>query len=129
MQGIFHIGYSVHRNGERVAAVIVARFGVENIHIIHGQVFNPLMYDYLHMSIKSVRLDEEVYERIAAHKRDDETFSEAIDRLTSDYSFLAFAGGASAEEADRHRELLAEADATAREDRRERLQRLGVDTE
>ena len=52
-----------------------------------------------------------------------------IDRLTSDYSLLAFEGGASAETADRHRELLAEADATAREDRRERLQRLGVDTE
>jgi hypothetical protein len=38
-----------------------------------------------------------------------------------------FAGDASAE-ADRHRDLLAEADATAREDRRERLQRL-ADTE
>ncbi|MFQ3475543.1 hypothetical protein HKK80_04680 [Halonotius sp. F2-221B] len=81
------------------------------------------------MGTKSVRLDEEVYERIAAHKRDDETFSEAIDRLTSDYSLLAFAGDASAAEADQHRDLLAEANATAREDRRERLQRLGVDTE
>ena len=70
------------------------------------------------MGTKSVRLDEEVYERIAAHKRDDETFSEVIDRLTSDYSLLAFSGGDSAAEADRHRELLAEADATAREDRR-----------
>ena len=81
------------------------------------------------MGTKSVRLDEEVYERIAAHKRDDETFSEVIDRLTNDYSLLAFAGGDSAEAADRHRELLAEADANAREDRRERLQRLNVDTE
>ncbi|MFC7043264.1 antitoxin VapB family protein [Halonotius sp. GCM10025705] len=81
------------------------------------------------MGTKSVRLDEEVYERIAAHKRDDETFSEAIDRLTSDYSLLAFAGGSSAEAADRHRELLAEADAKVSEDRRERLQQLGVDTE
>ena len=80
------------------------------------------------MGQKSVRLDEKVYKRIAAHKRDDETFSEAIGRLTSDYSLLAFAGGSSAEAADRHRELLAEADATASEDRRERLQRL-VDTE
>ena len=81
------------------------------------------------MGTKSVRLDEEVYERIAAHKRDDETFSEAIGRLTSDYSLLAFAGGSSGEEADQHRELLAEADETARENRRERLQRLGVDSE
>lgn len=81
------------------------------------------------MGTKSVRLDEEVYERIAAHKREDETFSEAIGRLTSDYSLLEFAGGYSAEEAERHRELLAEAEAAANEDRRERLQRLGIDTE
>ena len=81
------------------------------------------------MGTKSVRLDEEVYERIAAHKRDDETFSEVIGRLTSDYSLLEFAGGYAAEEADRHRKLLAKADANASEDRRERLQRLGVDTE
>ncbi|RJX51482.1 DUF7557 family protein [Halonotius pteroides] len=71
------------------------------------------------MGTKSVRLDEEVYKRIAAHKRDDETFSEAIDRLTSDYSLLAFTGGGSASEADRHRDLLAEADAKASENRRE----------
>jgi len=80
------------------------------------------------MGTKSVRLDEEVYERIAAHKRDDETFSETIGRLNSDYSLLAFAGGASADEVDRHRDLLAEADAKASDDRRERLQRL-ADTE
>jgi predicted CopG family antitoxin len=80
------------------------------------------------MGTKSVRLDEDIYERIAAHKRDDETFSEAIDRLTSDYSLLAFADGSSATKADRHRDLLAEADETAREDRHERLQRI-ADTE
>ena len=80
------------------------------------------------MGTKSVRLNEEVYERIVAHKRDDETFLEAIGRLTSDYSLLAFAGGSAADEADRHRELLADAEATARKNRRERLQRL-ADTE
>ena len=81
------------------------------------------------MGTKSVRLNGDFYDRIAAHKRDDEPFSEAIGRLTSDYSLLAFAGDSSAAEADRHCELLAEADATAREDRRERLHRPGVDTE
>ena len=80
------------------------------------------------MGTKSVRLDEKVYERIAAHKRDDETLSEAIGRLTSDYSLLAFAGDSSADETDRHRELLAEGEATAHKNRRERLQRL-ADTE
>lgn len=83
----------------------------------------------IHMATKSVRIDEDLYRRIEAHKRDDETFSEGISRLTSDHSLLAFAGGGSAEAADRHRDLLAEADATAREDRRERLHRPGVDTE
>ncbi|UIO99580.1 antitoxin VapB family protein [Halobaculum sp. CBA1158] len=33
------------------------------------------------MSTKPVRLEEDVYNRIEAHKRDDETFSEAIERL------------------------------------------------
>lgn len=74
------------------------------------------------MGTKSVRLDQVAYEQIVAHKRDDDTFSEAISRLTSDYSLLAFADGASAEAADRHRELLAEANATVDEIRRERLQ-------
>ena len=81
------------------------------------------------MGTKSVRLDEEVYERIAAHKRDDETFSEAIGRLTSEYSLLEFAGGYSAAAADRHRELLEEAAVAADDDRREWLRRLGVETE
>jgi hypothetical protein len=49
--------------------------------------------------------------------------------LTSDYSLLAFADGYSAAEADHHRELLAASDANASEERRERLQRFGVDTE
>ncbi|WP_315910561.1 antitoxin VapB family protein [Halapricum hydrolyticum] len=33
------------------------------------------------METRSVRLDEDVYETIKARKRDDETFSEAIERL------------------------------------------------
>jgi predicted CopG family antitoxin len=43
------------------------------------------------MGRKSVRLDEDVYERIESQKRDDETFSDAIDRLTDDYTLLDFA--------------------------------------
>lgn len=34
------------------------------------------------MGTRTVRLDEDVYERIRRLKDDDETFSEAIDRLT-----------------------------------------------
>lgn len=43
------------------------------------------------MGRKSVRLDEDVYEHIESQKRDDETFSDAIDRLTDDYTLLDFA--------------------------------------
>ena len=43
------------------------------------------------MSTKTVRLRKNVYERIKSKKRDDETFSEAIDRLTQDVSLLDLA--------------------------------------
>jgi predicted CopG family antitoxin len=43
------------------------------------------------MGTKQVRLDEAVYERIKRQKFDDETFSEAIDRLTNEYTLLDFA--------------------------------------
>lgn len=81
------------------------------------------------MGTKSIRLDEDVYERIKAHKRKDETFSEAIDRLTSDYSLLDFAGGYSDEEAERHRELVERSEKKATEDRDEMLQRMNMSSE
>ncbi|WP_276258056.1 antitoxin VapB family protein [Haloglomus litoreum] len=43
------------------------------------------------MGTKTVRLEEDVYERIKSRKREDETFSEAVDRLTNDYTLLDFA--------------------------------------
>lgn len=58
------------------------------------------------MPTKTVRLEKDVYERIKSQKRQDETFSAAIDRLTADYSLLEFAGGYTDEEATAHRELL-----------------------
>lgn len=39
-----------------------------------------------------VRIDEDLYGRIEAHKRDDETFSEAIERLLASPSLLSIAG-------------------------------------
>ena len=38
-----------------------------------------------------VRLDDDVYEHIKSQKRDDETFSEAIERLTGAWTLLGFA--------------------------------------
>jgi predicted CopG family antitoxin len=43
------------------------------------------------MGTKSVRLSEQVYQRIGAHQRAEETFSEAIDRLIDDWSLLELA--------------------------------------
>ena len=111
-----------------VTAALITRTDCESARIAHDQKLKPLVCGCIHTGTNSVRLDEDVYERIAAHKRDDETFSAAISRLTSDYSLLAAVDGSSDAKADRHCDLLAEADATTREDRREQLQR-PADTE
>jgi predicted CopG family antitoxin len=71
----------------------------------------------MHMS-KSIRLSEEAYERLAAHKREDETFSEVVLRLAGERSLLELAGILSDEEADALREAVAE----RRDRRREALE-------
>lgn len=81
------------------------------------------------MATKSVRIDEALYERIEAHKRDDETFSEAIERLIDGYSLLDFAGGYSEEDAARHRELLERSERAGVEERNELLERVETDPE
>jgi predicted CopG family antitoxin len=43
------------------------------------------------MGTKTVRLEDDVYERVKQRKREDETFSEAIDRILSDYTLVDFA--------------------------------------
>jgi len=65
----------------------------------------------MHMS-KSIRLSEEAYDRLAAHKREDETFSDVVMRLAGERSLLELAGLLSDEEADELR--------SAVEERRER---------
>jgi len=61
----------------------------------------------MHMS-KSVRLSEEAYDRLAAHKRDDETFSDVVLRLAGERSLLDLAGILNDEEADALREAVQE---------------------
>ena len=61
----------------------------------------------MHMS-KSIRLSENAYERLAAHKREDETFSDVVLRLAGERSLLELAGILSDEEADELREAVAE---------------------
>jgi predicted CopG family antitoxin len=52
----------------------------------------------MHMS-KSIRLSEDAYERLAAHKDEDETFSEVVLRLAGERSLLELAGILSDDEA------------------------------
>jgi predicted CopG family antitoxin len=61
----------------------------------------------MHMS-KSIRLSEEAYERLAAHKREDETFSDVVLRLAGERSLLEIAGILSDEEADELRDAVEE---------------------
>lgn len=60
------------------------------------------------MGTKTVRLEEDVYERVRSQKRDDETFSEAIDRLTGGASLLDLEGTLDDEEAEGVREAIEE---------------------
>ena len=68
----------------------------------------------MHMS-KSIRLSDEAYERLAARKEDDETFSDVVLRLAGERSLLDIAGILDDEEADALRDAV--------EERRERRER------
>ena len=61
----------------------------------------------MHVS-KSIRLSEEAYERLAAHKRDDETFSDVVLRLAGERSLLDIAGILDDDEADALRDAVEE---------------------
>ena len=78
---------------------------------------------------KTVRLDEDVYERIKAHKRDDETFSETIDRLVNDWTLLDYDTGRSEAAIQQHRAAIEASEQAGREDTEELLERMGADTD
>ena len=61
----------------------------------------------MHMS-KSIRLSEEAYERLDAHKGDDETFSDVVLRLAGERSLLDLAGVLTDEETDALRDAVTE---------------------
>jgi len=44
------------------------------------------------MGTKTIRLEEDVYEMLAERKREDETFSEAVERLVGGRSLVELAG-------------------------------------
>ncbi|GAB7090713.1 hypothetical protein JCM18237_09840 [Halorubrum luteum] len=78
----------------------------------------------MHMS-KSIRLSEDAYERLKAHKRDGETFSDVVLRLAGERSLLELAGVLSDAEAEAVREAVAE----RRERRRDELEEIAVEME
>lgn len=57
---------------------------------------------------KSIRLSEEAYERLEAHKNEDETFSDVVLRLAGERSLLELAGILTDEEADAMEEAIAD---------------------
>ncbi len=69
----------------------------------------------MHMGTKTIRLDDEAYERLASRKREGESFSDVVKRVAGERSLLELAGILSDEEAD---EL--EAAITERRERRGR---------
>lgn len=81
------------------------------------------------MGTKTVRLDDDVYERIKSRKRQDETFSEAIDRLTNEWTLLDLAEGESPIDPGRHRELLEQSEQDGMAETAELLEQMDVDVE
>lgn len=62
------------------------------------------------MGSKTIRLEDDVYARLRAAKRDDETFSETVDRLIGAPSLTELAGILDAEQVETMREAIDEAD-------------------
>lgn len=62
------------------------------------------------MGTRTIRLDEDVYERIKRQKRPDETFSDAIDRLTGAPSLAELGEIVDAERVERMEDAIEEAD-------------------
>lgn len=52
------------------------------------------------MGTKTIRLDEEAYERLSSRKHEGESFSEVVKRVIGERSLLEIAGILSDEEAD-----------------------------
>lgn len=81
------------------------------------------------MGTKQVRLSEDVYAKVEDEKRPDESFSDAIDRLISDWSLAEWSGWMSDEEATRQRELLDELERADRRETEDLVEQLDVDVE
>jgi predicted CopG family antitoxin len=75
------------------------------------------------MATKTISLDEEAYERLKAHKREGESFSEVVKRIAGERSWTEVAGILSDDEAEQLEGLIED----GRERSRDRRERLGAD--
>jgi predicted CopG family antitoxin len=67
------------------------------------------------MGTKTIRLDDEAYERLASRKRENESFSDTVKRIAGERSLLEIAGILSDEEAETMRETVAKRRVRSRE--------------
>jgi predicted CopG family antitoxin len=86
-----------------------------------------IVNDVYSMGSKQVRLDEDVYAEIADKKRPGETFSDAIDRMVSDWRLSDWGTGRSAEEIEAHRKRLEAMDRIEDEETESLRDELGLD--
>lgn len=75
------------------------------------------------MATKTISIDEEAYERLKAHKREGESFSEVVKRIAGERSWREVAGILSDEGAEELQETVEQ----GRKRSRDRRERLGAD--
>jgi predicted CopG family antitoxin len=73
---------------------------------------------------RQIRLAEDVYERVKAHKRDDESFSDAVDRLIGGRSLRDLRGVFDTEQVSEMRAAIDAADEDDREELRNLAERI-----
>ena len=77
------------------------------------------------MGSKTIHLDEDAYEKLAAHRRDGESYSETVERLLGGPSLLELQGIYSEEEVETVEAKLHNSDVADRRRRRMELERRG----
>lgn len=81
------------------------------------------------MGTKQVRLDEDVYARIADEKRPNETFSETVERLITDWSLAEFDLGLGEDDTEQFADAIEAIEATTAENVDETVDELNADPE